>query len=60
MNVAIGGRIVGSIRSLVYARDLQLECVTVMHEALPVPVLIMTVRQYYGRRRKDLELWLYR
>ena len=34
-----GGGIVGAIRSLVNARFLQLECASVLHESLLVPVL---------------------
>ena len=33
-------KVVGAIRSLVNARDLQLECAVVLHETLLVPVLI--------------------
>ena len=40
MKVASGRRIVGAIRSLVNARDLQLECDRILHETLLVPVLI--------------------
>ena len=39
MKVAFGRRLGGVIRSLVNARDLQLECARVLHEALLVPVL---------------------
>ena len=52
-NVVSGIKVTGAIRSLVNARDLQLECARVLHEILHVPVLM------YGRRR-DLELGLYR
>ena len=38
--VASGRKVVGAIRSLVNARDLQLECARVMHETLLVPVLM--------------------
>ena len=37
--VAIKRRVAGAIRSLVDARDLQIECARVLHETLPVPVL---------------------
>ena len=49
-----GRRVAGAIRSLVNARDLQLECARFLHETLLVPVLM------YGRRRRDLGLGLYR
>ena len=52
-------RVAGAIRSMVNDRDLQLECDRVLHEALFV-FLCMAVRQYYGGRRRDLELSLYR
>ena len=38
--VAIGRRDASAIRSLVNARDFQLECATGFHEALPLPFLI--------------------
>ena len=38
--VANGRRVAGAIRSLVNARDLQLECARVLHETLLVPVLM--------------------
>ena len=38
--VARGGRVAGAIRFLNNARDLQLQCVRVMHETLLLPVLI--------------------
>ena len=60
--VVIGRRVADAIGSLIYARDLQLGYARVFHETLLVPVLIMygcmAVRQYYGRRRRDLELVL--
>ena len=34
------GRVAGAIRSLVNARDLQLECARVLHETLLEPVLM--------------------
>ena len=40
MKVASGRRVAGAIRSLVNARDLQLECGRVLHETLLVPVLM--------------------
>ena len=38
--VTSGRKVVGAIRSLVNARDLQLECSRVLHETLLVPVLM--------------------
>ena len=38
--VVSGRRVAGAIRSLVNARDLQLECARVFHEALLVPVFV--------------------
>ena len=38
--VANGRRIAGAIRSLVNARNLQLECARVLHKSLPAPVLM--------------------
>ena len=38
--VASGRMVAGAIRSLVKARDLQLECARVLHETLLVPVLM--------------------
>ena len=37
-NVVSGRKIAGAIRSLVNARDLQLECTRVLHETLPTPI----------------------
>ena len=38
--VVNGRKVAGDIRSLVNARDLQLECARVLHETLLVPVLM--------------------
>ena len=38
--VTSGRRVAGVIRSLVNARDLQIECARVLHETLLVPVLM--------------------
>ena len=38
--VASGRRVAGAIRSLVNARNFQLECARVLHETLLVPVLM--------------------
>ena len=48
------------IRSLVNARDLQLECATVLHETLLALVLMYGNDIICGKRRRDLELELYR
>ena len=38
--VVSGGKVAGAIKSLVNARDLQVECARVLHEILLVPVLM--------------------
>ena len=38
--MACGRRVAGGIRSLVNARELELECAGVLHETFLVPVLI--------------------
>ena len=38
--MAIGRRVAGAVRSLVNAKDLQLECARVLHETLLEPVLM--------------------
>ena len=43
-----------------FAKDLQLEYAKVLHERLLVQVLSMAMKQCYGKRRRDLELGLYR
>ena len=58
--VASGRMVAGAMRSLVNTRDLQLEFAIVLHETLLVPVFIMVGRQCYGKRRRDIELELYR
>ena len=58
--VANGSRVAGAIRSLVNARDLQFEYTRVLHETLLVPVLMYDSETSYGKRRRDLELGLYR
>ena len=53
--MASGRRVEGAIRSLVNARDLQIECARVLHETLLVPALIcMVARLCYGKRWRDL------
>ena len=58
--VASGERVADAIKSLVNAKDLQIECARVLHEALLVSLLMYGVRQCNGRKRRDLELGLYR
>ena len=59
--VTSGRRVAGATRSLVNSRDLQLECARVLlHETLLVPLLMYSSETCYGRRRRDLELGLYR
>ena len=50
--VASGGMVVGAIRFLVNARGLQFECARVLHEALPVPVLMYDSKAR-GRKEKE-------
>ena len=52
--VASERRVVGAIRFLVNVRDLQLQCTSL------VPVLMYGSETCYGKRRRDLELGLYR
>ena len=49
-------RVASVVKSLVNARDLQLEYARVMHETLLVPVLMYEMRQCYEKRRRDLDL----
>ena len=53
--VASGRKVAGAIRSLVNARDLQLEYARVLHEYCLCLLLCMAVRQCYRRRRRNLE-----
>ena len=53
--VVSGRRVAGVIRSLANARDLQLECARVLHEALLVPDLMYGNETMLWRRRRDLE-----
>ena len=56
--VGSGRKLASAIRSLVNARDLQLECAKVLHETLFIYLfLCMAVRQCFGRSRA-LELGL--
>ena len=45
-------RVVGTIRSLVNARSLQLECVRVWHESLLVPVLTYGTQTMIWREKE--------
>ena len=47
-----GRKVAHAVKSLVNARDLQLECARVLHETYLVPVLMYGVRQCYGKRRR--------
>ena len=49
--VASGRRVAGTIRPLVNARSLQLECARVLHESLLVPVLT-----YGSETRREEEI----
>ena len=51
-----GRRGAGAISSLVNAKDLQLECASLVHETL----LVLVLTYGSGGRRRDLELGLYR
>ena len=53
--VASGRMVAGVIRSLAKASDLQIDCARFLHETLLVPVLCMTVKQCYGKRKRDLD-----
>ena len=55
-------RVSGVIRSLVNARDMQLECARVHYETMKHCMylfLCMALRQCYRKRRRDLGLGLY-
>ena len=55
-----GRKVASAIRSLVNARDLQLECARVLHETLLVPVLIdcsETMMKEKERSRIRAERW---
>ena len=58
--VASERRVASAIRSLVSVRGIQLECARVLHDALLMPVLMYDSKQCFGKRRRDLELELYR
>ena len=51
-NVASGRRVAGVTRSLVNARDLQLECARVLHESLLVPVLMYGTETMLWREKE--------
>ena len=44
-------RVAGTIRSLLNARDLQLQCARLLHETLLVPVLM------YGSEKERSTMW---
>ena len=50
--VASGRRVAGAIRSLVNAKDLQLECDRVLHETLLVPVLMHSSETMLWREKE--------
>ena len=58
--IVSGSMIAGAIRSLVNARDLQLQWARVLHEILLGPVLIYGRETMLWKERRDLELGLYR
>ena len=47
-----GRRVAGAIRSLVNARDLQIECVKVLHETLHVSVLTYSSETMLWKEKK--------
>ena len=49
--VASGRKVAGAIRSLVKARDLQLECARVLHKTLLVPVLMYDSKTMLWKER---------
>ena len=53
--VASGRRVAGAIRSLVNARDLQLQCARILHETFLVPILMYDNETMLWKRRRDLE-----
>ena len=52
--------VTGDLRSLVNARDLQLECARILHETLLVPVLMYGSEIMLWREKERLEIGLYR
>ena len=52
--VASGGSVAGAIRSRFSSRGLQLECTSVLHETMLVPVLRYGSETCYGRKG---EVW---
>ena len=58
--VVSGRRITDAIRSLVNARDLQLEYSRILHKTLFVPVLMYGNKTMLWKEKQDLVLRLYR
>ena len=58
--VASGRRIADAIRSLDNARDLHFSVLESSMKHCLYQFLCLAMRQCYGRRRRDQELWLYR
>ena len=50
-------RVAGAIRSMVNARDLQLECSRVLYETLLVPVLIYGIEAMLWKEEERLRIW---
>ena len=50
--VVSGGRVAGAIRSLFNARDLHLEYNRVLHETLPIPVLMYDSETLWKEKEK--------
>ena len=55
--VASGRRVAGAIRSLVNARDLQLECANFLHESLFVPVLMYGSETMLWKEMERSRIW---
>ena len=58
--MASGRRVAGVIRSLVNARDLQLECARVLHEILLVLVLMYGRKIMLWKEKERFRVRLYR
>ena len=55
--MASGKRVAGAIRSLVYSRSLQLECVRLLHESLLMPVLTYGSETIIWREKERCRIW---
>ena len=53
-------RVAGTIRSVVDARDMQLECARVLHEILFVPVLMYDSETILWKEKERSRVGLYR